>query len=179
VSALAEWFPSHQLEDGGWNCEAEEGNSSRSSFHSTLNGLRGLLAYEKITGLTHLRDARRLGEEYLLTRRLLYRATSGTLVGDFATEFLYPNRYRYSALAALDYFREAALVDETPGDPRLADAVEAVARAQQPDGTWLQGAVLRGRTWFDTDVGEGEPSRWLTLFATRTLQWWDETLHQV
>ena len=43
VSALAAWFPAHQLADGGWNCEAEEGNSTRSSFHSTLNALRGML----------------------------------------------------------------------------------------------------------------------------------------
>ena len=54
VSGLAEWFPAHRLEDGGWNCEAEEGNSTRSSFHSTLNAVRGMLAYEHITGVTRL-----------------------------------------------------------------------------------------------------------------------------
>ncbi len=38
-----------QLEDGGWNCEAENG-SVRSSFASTINVLEGLLAYERATG---------------------------------------------------------------------------------------------------------------------------------
>lgn len=172
VSSLAAWFPEHRLADGGWNCEAEEGDSTRSSFHSTLNALRGILAYERITGDTSLRDARRGGEEYLLSRRLLYRASTGELVGDFATRFVYPNRHRYSALAALDYFRDASLFDGTAPDWRLADAVEVVRAARQPDGTWLQTTPLPGRTWFDVDVGEGEPSKWLTLIGTRVLDWW-------
>lgn len=173
VAALAVWFPEHQLADGGWNCEAEEGDSVRSSFHSTLNALRGLLQYEQLTADTSLRDARRRGEEYLLTRRLLYRASTGERVGPFVDRFVYPNRHRYSALVALDYFREAALHDGIAPDPRLADAVEVVRAARQPDGRWLQTTPLAGRTWFDVDVPEGEPSKWLTLFASRVLDWWD------
>lgn len=49
VDELADWFVRHQLPDGGWNCEWIEG-STRSSFHSTLNSLKGLLAYEIATG---------------------------------------------------------------------------------------------------------------------------------
>ena len=89
---------------------------------------------------------------------------------------MYPNRHRYSALVALDHFRDAALLDGTPPDPRLADAVDVVRAARQPDGTWLQGTPLAGRTWFDVDVPEGEPSRWLTLIGTRVLDWWDQNL---
>ncbi|GAA1959504.1 squalene cyclase [Microbacterium deminutum] len=173
VSALAEWFPAHRLADGGWNCEAEEGNSTRSSFHSTLNAVRGMIAYERITGDTSLGDARRGGEEYLLSRRLLYRASTGDAVGDFTLKFVYPNRHRYSALAALDHFRDVSRLDGTQPDPRLGDAVDVVRGARRSDGVWLQGAPLPGRTWFDVDAPEGEPSRWLTLFGTRVLDWWD------
>lgn len=173
VSQLVRWFPEHRLEDGGWNCEAEEGDSTRSSFHSTLNAVRGMLAYERLTGDTSLREARHGGEEYLLTRRLMHRASTGEIVGDFVTRFVYPNRHRYSALAALDHFREVALVEGARPDPRLEDAAEAVRRARQPDGTWLQTRPLAGRTWFPVDVGEGAPSKWLTLFGTRALEWWD------
>lgn len=173
VSALAAWFPAHQLADGGWNCEAEEGNSTRSSFHSTLNALRGMLQYEQLTADVSLREARRRGEEYLLERRLLYRATTGAQVGPFVERFVYPNRHRYSALAALDYFREASLHDGTPPDPRLADAVDVVRAARRPDGTWLQTEPLAGRTWFPVDVAEGEASKWLTLMGARVLEWWD------
>jgi hypothetical protein len=38
-----------QLEDGGWNCEVENG-SVRSSFAITINVLEGLLAHERATG---------------------------------------------------------------------------------------------------------------------------------
>lgn len=173
VSRLVEWFPSHRLADGGWNCEAEEGNSVRSSFHSTLNALRGMLAYERFTGDTSLRETRHAGAEYLLSRRLIYRASTGEIVGPFVTRFVYPNRHRYSALFALDHFREAALHDGSRPDPRLADAIDVVRAARQLDGTWLQTTPLAGRTWFDVDVPEGQPSRWLTLMATRVLDWWD------
>jgi hypothetical protein len=173
VSALAAWFPAHRLADGGWNCEAEEGDSVRSSFHSTLNAVRGMLAYERITGDTSLRAARHGGEEYLLERHLLYRASTGEPVGDFVSRFVYPNRHRYSALAALDHFRDVALLEGTAPDPRLVEAVELVRAARQPDGTWLQTTPLPGRTWFDVDVAEGEPSRWLTLIGTRVLDWWE------
>lgn len=173
VAQLAAWFPAHRLADGGWNCEAEEGDSVRSSFHSTLNAVHGMLQYERITGDESLRDARHGGEEYLLHRHLMRRATTGEMVGDFVTEFVYPNRHRYSALTALDHFREVALFEGAPPDPRLADAIEVVRAARQPDGTWLQGTPLSGRTWFDVDAAEGEPSRWLTLIGGRALAWWD------
>ncbi|MFF3026597.1 squalene cyclase [Microbacterium sp. NPDC057944] len=173
VSRLVRWFPAHRLADGGWNCEAEEGRSVRSSFHSTLNALRGMLSYERTTGDTSLRETRHGGEEYLLRRRLLYRESTGKRVGDFVSEFTYPHRHRYSALTALDHFREAALLDGTEPDARLADAVMLVRAAQRPDGTWLQGAPLPGRTWFEVDAPEGEPSRWLTLSGTRVLDWWN------
>lgn len=173
VSRLVAWFPEHRLADGGWNCQAEEGDSTRSSFHSTLNAVRGMLAYERITGDTSLREARHAGEEYLLSRRLLYRASTGERVGEFVDQFLYPDRYRYSALAALDHFRDASDLEGTPPDHRLADAIELVRAARQSDGTWLQAGRLPGRTWFDIDVDEGERSPWLTLIGTRVLDWWD------
>ncbi len=175
VSRLVQWFPEHRLADGGWNCEAEEGDSVRSSFHSTLNAVRGMLSYERPTGDTSLREARHSGEEYLLRRGLLYRESTGERVGDFVREFAYPPRHRYSAMTALDHFREAALLEGSSPDERIADAVELLRAARQPDGTWLQGPELTGRTWFPVDAPEGESSRWLTLSGTRVLEWADAT----
>lgn len=173
VSALATWFVEHRLEDGGWNCEAEEADSTRSSFHSTLNAIRGMLQYEQITGDHSLREARHGGEEYLLTRRLLFRESTGERVGDFVEQFIYPNRYWYSALAALDHFREASLYEGRSPDPRLAEAIDVVRAKQQPDGTWLQDDRLAGRVWFDVDVRPTEPSPWLTFLGVRVLRWWN------
>ena len=92
VSTLARWFPEHQLPDGGWNCEWVEG-STRSSFRSTLNTIKGLLWFEQHTGGDDtLRAARRAAEEYLLERRLMYRKTTGELVAPWVTRFAYPFR---------------------------------------------------------------------------------------
>jgi hypothetical protein len=51
ITGIVDWFLEHRLPDGGWNCEWVEG-STRSSFHSTLNSLKGLLAYDVATGGT-------------------------------------------------------------------------------------------------------------------------------
>ena len=53
---LAERLLEEQLDDGGWNCDAQSSHSSdrpvstRSSFHSTICVLEGLLEYETATG---------------------------------------------------------------------------------------------------------------------------------
>ena len=168
VSGLATWFPEHQMDDGGWNCEWVNG-STRSSFHSTLNTVKGLLYYETATGGSDALSAvRKAGEEYLLERRLLRSRSTGEIVGPWATVFAYPFRWQYTALKAADHFRAADL-----RDPRLAEAIEVVRAARRPDGTWLQEHCYPGRVWFDVDVPPGEPSKWLTFYATRVLEWWD------
>ena len=173
VEPLAGWFVEHRMEDGGWNCDWVEG-STRSSFHSTLNSLEGLLAHEVATGGTEAtRAARRAAEEYLLERGLFRRRSTGEPVAPWATHFAYPFRWFYSSLRAADYFRSAALYDEIDPDPRMADAVEAIRSARQADGTWVQERRHPGRVWFHVDSEVGEPSKWLTLHAMRVLRWWD------
>lgn len=68
-----------QLEDGGWNCEAPK--SRRSSFHTTICVLEGLLEYEKAKGVTAaVTEARIRGQEYLLERRMFRRLSTGEVV---------------------------------------------------------------------------------------------------
>lgn len=173
MSANAAWFVEHQLPDGGWNCAWVEG-AQRSSVHSTVNSLAGLLDHEAATGGTPAtRAARRGGEEYLLERRLRRRLSTGELIGEWVDELTYPFRWPYTSLRALDHFRRAAGVDGVAPDGRMAEAVEVLRGARQADGSWLQGTPHRGRTWFDVDAPEGEPSRWLTLYGMRALAWWD------
>lgn len=173
VAGLVDWFAEHRLADGGWNCEWETG-STRSSYHSTLNALEALL-FREIYGpdRASLAPLRRGGEEYLLSRGLRRRSSTGEQVAPWATLLAYPPRYRYDVLRALDYFRRAA-VDGVRPDPRLAEAVEIVRAKRQPDGRWLQEANLPGQEWFPIDVAVGKPSPWLTLYATRVLRWWDD-----
>jgi hypothetical protein len=176
VSGLARWFVEHQMPEGGWNCEWVEG-STRSSFHSTINSLKGLLSFEAETGGSdELRAARHAGEEYLLRRRLMHRLSDGGVVAPWVMRFAYPFRWFYSVLNAADYFRAAALIDGVQPDPRMADAIGAIRDARASDGTWMQERRHPGRVWFEVDVPAGEPSKWLTFYGSRVLDWWDSAV---
>jgi hypothetical protein len=174
VSPIVGRLLGERLADGGWNCERANG-SVRSSFHTTINVLEGLLEFEKATGGTPAtRAARQAGEEYLLERSLFRRLSTGKPADDLYLRFLHPNRWRYDVLRALDYFRAASLHDGTPPDPRLAESVDVVRAKRLADGRWLLDWSLRGAVWFELDAAPGEPSRWVTLRALRVLKWWDE-----
>ena len=74
--SLARRLVAEQLNDGGWNCEAPK--SARSSFHTTICALEGLLEYERVVGSApEIATARRRGEEYLLERGLFRRRSTG------------------------------------------------------------------------------------------------------
>ncbi|MDT0277659.1 hypothetical protein [Blastococcus goldschmidtiae] len=169
VDGTAQRLLDDQLDDGGWNCWTEHG-STRSSFHSTINVLEGLLAHERATGGTpQTAAARRRGEEYLLERSLFRRKATGEVVSPAYLTFAFPPRWHYDVLRALDYFREAGAAP----DERAAEAVELVRGKQQPDGTWLLENTHPGTVHFALEDGDGRPSRWNTLRALRVLRWYE------
>lgn len=156
-----------QLEDGGWNCETENG-SVRSSFATTINVLEGLLAHERATGgISESIAARRRGEAYLLERKLFRRRSTGEVVNPAWLQFSFPIRWHYDVLRALDYFRSAG---DAP-DPRMDEAIALVRSSRQPDGTWLLENTHPGKVHFVLEDGDGRPSRWNTLRALRVLDW--------
>jgi hypothetical protein len=76
---LVERLLCEQLEDGGWNCEAPK--SVRSSFHTTICVLEGLLTYKQAEGATvDVTQARQRGQEYLLKRRLFRSLSTGAVI---------------------------------------------------------------------------------------------------
>ncbi len=159
-----------QLEDGGWNCEVENG-SVRSSFNTTIRVLEGLLAHERATGgSADSIAARRRGEEYLLERRLFRRKSTGEVVDPAWLQFSFPTRWHYDALRGLEYFRTAG---DRP-DPRIDEAIKLVREKQQPDGTWLLENTHPGAVHFALEDGDGRPSRWNTLRALRVLRWYEQ-----
>lgn len=169
VDSVAQRLTGDQLPDGGWNCEAERG-STRSSFHSTICVLEGLLEHEQATGGTPAsRVARDRAEEYLLERKLMRRKSTGGIISEDWLRFSYPTRWFYDVLRGLDYFRATGAAP----DRRLADAVELVRTKQKPDGTWLLENTHPGKVHFELEDGDGSPSRWNTLRALRVLHWFD------
>ncbi|HEX6945785.1 MAG TPA: squalene cyclase [Acidimicrobiia bacterium] len=172
VSPIVERLVTERLDDGGWNCERAEG-STRSSYHSTICVLEGLLEFEKATGGTaESKAARRTGEEFLLERHLYKRLGTGDPADDRFLSFHHPYRSRHDVLRGLDYFREASRVAGSPPDPRLAEAIEILRSRRLEDGTWALDWTERGRTWLVIEE-PGGPSRWITLRALRVLRWWD------
>jgi hypothetical protein len=167
-SDLARRLIGEQLEDGGWNCEAPQ--SVRSSFHTTICVLEGLLEYERTAGSSpEIAAARLRAEEYLLERGLFRRRSTGEVANQAFLELAFPPRYHYDVLRALDYFRAA---DVQP-DARLRDAVLFIENRRQADGRWLLDRAYDEALPFPCGESVGEPSRWNTLRALRVLRWWE------
>jgi hypothetical protein len=170
---LVDRLLSEQLGDGGWNCEAERG-SVRSSFHTTICVLEGLLAFEQAFGATpSVTDARKHAHEYLLDRRLLRRLSTGEMIKDRKTDqpwtqFAFPPLWHYDVLRALDYLRAARV----PPDARVEEAVAIVRARRQLDGRWLLDVRHENTVHEELAGPVGAPNRWITLRALRVLDWY-------
>jgi transcriptional regulator with XRE-family HTH domain len=168
VDPVVERLLGEQLADGGWNCEAVNG-STRSSFHTTICILEGLLGYENaLGGEPAVATARNRAEEYLLERRLFRRMSNGEIIDPVWTLFSFPPRFHYDVLRGLDYFRSTGAAP----DSRLSDGVELLESKRQADGRWTLENTHPARVYFEMDDGDGQPSRWNTLRAMRVLDWY-------
>ena len=167
VDGIVQRLVGEQLDDGGWNCEAENG-SIRSSFDTTISVLEGLLEYERATGGSADVTAARLdAQEYLLERGMFRRKSTGDIVDPAYTQFSYPTRWHYDVLRGLDYLRAAGVEP----DERSIEAIDLVRSKRDADGRWPLENTHPGRVHFEFDEGDGEPSRWNTLRAIRVLDW--------
>jgi hypothetical protein len=168
TEGLARRLLGEQLEDGGWNCDAP--TSARSSFHTTICVLEGLLEYGRAVGdSADIAAARRHGEEYLLERFLFRRRSTGEVANPEFLQLAFPPRYHYDILRALDYFREAGLQP----DPRMREAAELIASKQQADGYWILERAYDDVLAIGLGEEVGKPSRWITLRALRALRWFE------
>ncbi len=173
TESLARLLLGEQLEDGGWNCEAPK--STRSSFHTTICVLEGLLGYQRAVGPAHalapqIAFARRRAEEYLLERSLFRRLSTGEVVNPDFLEFAFPPRYRYDILRALDYFRSSGVGP----DARMGQAIQIIESKRQADGRWLLERSYGEGLAIPLGESVGEPSRWNTLRALRVLLWYKQ-----
>jgi hypothetical protein len=164
---LVDRLLSEQLADGGWNCEAERG-SVRSSFHTTICVLEGLLAFEQAFGARPpVTDARIRAQEYLLERRLLRRLSNGEIIDRKWTQFAFPTLWHYDVLRALDYLCAAGVQP----DARVEEAVATVHDRRQ-EGRWLLDVRHRNTLHQEMAGSVDAPNRWITLRALRVLNWY-------
>ena len=176
--ALAKQLLGQQLEDGGWNCEAVEPSakrpkSQRSSFHTTICVLEGLLAYEqagrKWTAVTRARER---AENYLLDRRMFRSLRTGEVIDERWLRFSFPTFWHYDVLRGLDYLRNAGVKP----DSRVGEAVEIVIERRHQNGRWPLNLLHRERIPLEMETDVGRASRWNTLRALRVLRWYNNSI---
>ena len=172
--SLANQLLCQQLEDGGWNCEAVEPSakrplSRRSSFHTTMCVLEGLLAYERAgRKFVAVTKARKRGEEYLLERRMFRSLRTGEVIDERWLRFSFPTFWHYDVLRGLDYLRNA----EINPDSQVREAIEIVMKRRHQNGRWPLNLLHRERIPLEIETDVGRASRWNTLRALRVLRWY-------
>jgi hypothetical protein len=167
VSGIVDRLLTEQMADGGWNCEQENG-SSRGSFDSTLNVLEGLLEYEASTAASaDVTRARVRGEEYLLERGLLRRRSDGAIGQSRWLSIGFPSAWFYDVGRVLDYLRVA----RPSADERMTEALDILESKRDAEGRWPLEVAHHDRLHVDLGEREGQPSRWITLRALRSLRW--------
>jgi hypothetical protein len=173
--ALANQLVREQLEDGGWNCEAMEPSpkrpkSRRSSFHTTICVLEGLLEYARAGGKSPVvTKARKRAEEYLLERRMFRSLRTGEVIDERWLCFSFPTFWHYDILRGLDYLRNAGVKP----DRRVSEAIEVVIQRRHQNGRWPLNLLHRERIPLEMETAVGSASRWNTLRALRVLRWYN------
>jgi hypothetical protein len=168
--ALANQLLREQLKDGGWNCEAPQ--SRRSSFHTTICVLEGLLAYERAGRKSAaVTKARKRAENYLLARRMFRSLGTGEVIEKRWLRFSFPTFWHYDVLRGLDYLRDAGIKP----DGRVSDAIEIVVERGHQNGRWPLNLLHPEHIPLDMETGVGRASRWNTLRALRVLRWYDNS----
>jgi hypothetical protein len=169
--ALANQLLSEQLEDGGWNCEAPK--SRRSSFHTTICVLEGLLEYERAGRKSAaVTKARKRAENYLLERHMLRSLRTGKIIDKRWLRFSFPTFWHYDVLRGLDYLRNAGIKP----DSRVDDAIEVVMKRRHQNGRWPMNRLHPEFIPLKMETEVGGASRWNTLRALRFLRWYYDSM---
>jgi hypothetical protein len=166
--ALAKQLLAEQLQDGGWNCEAPQ--SRRSSFHTTICVLEGLLEYERAGRKSAaVSKARKRGEEYLLERGMFRSLRTGKVIDKRWLRFSYPPFWHYDVLRGLDYLRNAGIEP----DSRAGEAIKIVMKRRHQNGRWPLNLLHPEFIPLQMETDVGKASRWNTLRALRVLHYYN------
>jgi hypothetical protein len=175
--ALAKQLLVEQLEDGGWNCEAQlespkRPKSRRSSFHTTICVLEGLLDYERAGGKSPaVTKARKRAENYLLERRMFRSLRTGEVIDRRWLRFSFPTFWHYDVLRGLDYLRNAGVKP----DSRVREAIEILIERRHQNGRWPLNLLHSEHIPLEMESAVGSASRWNTLRALRVLRWYNNS----
>jgi hypothetical protein len=168
---LANQLLGERLEDGGWNCEAPK--SRRSSFHTTICVLEGLLEYQRAGRKSAaVTKARKRAEEYLLERRMFRSLRSDEVIDKHWLCFSFPTFWYYDVLRGLDYLRNA----ELKPDSCVSDAMEIVMARRHQNGRLPLNFLHPEYIPLEMETDVGSARRWNKLRALRVLRWYDSSM---
>jgi hypothetical protein len=164
---LVEYLIDQQLVDGGWNCHSRGDKNKHSSFHTSIQALEALDAYNNAGGRVRTREATRRGREFFLAHKLYQSHRTGAVAIPASIRFPAFPEWHFDVLRGLEHFAHAG----APRDERLRDAIDVVRGAARKDGRWSTYSGYPGQQFFRLE--EPGPSRWNTCRVLLVLQWWD------
>ena len=157
-----------QLADGGWNCEAERG-SVRSSFHTTICVLEGLLAFEQAFGANSAGDRRAAARAGVSPR-----SSPAPAVVDGRRSSIRPgpsSRFRRSGTTTCC---ARSTTCARPACRRMSASrrpSRPCSRGARPMGAGCSTCDTKTRCMRRWPAPVGAPNRWITLRARRVLDW--------
>ena len=172
MHSIVDFLCSMQMKDGGFNCRSA---AVHSSLHTTLSVLEGMTEYLNNGYTYRAADIRKIipqSVEFILLHRLYKSDHTGEIISRAFMTPVYPPRWKYDILRALDYMRYSQI----PYDPRMRDALDAISAKRKKDGRWNNYAGYSGKVHFDMEPA-GAPGRWNTLRALRVLKYYDWNEH--
>ena len=172
LGTVIDFVLTQQLADGGFNCRLNRSGARHSSVHSTLSVLEGIREYNAagyIYRLDELKQIESEAQEFLLRHHLYKSDHTGATIHPSFLKLVYPPRWRYDILRALDYFQSVRY----PYDERLQDALDVLKEKQLLDGRWKTQAHHPGEVHFMMEEA-GKPSRWNTLRCLRVLEYYSQ-----
>lgn len=171
LRSVVDFIISQQLTDGGFNCRLNRSGARHSSMHSTISVLEGIREYIAAGYAFRAEELNRIegeAQEFLLRHRLFKSDHTGAVIHPSFLKLVYPPRWRYDILRALDYFQSVGY----PYDERLQDALDILKEKRLSDGRWKTQAHHPGEVHFQMEQA-GKPSRWNTLRCLRVLEYYD------
>lgn len=150
IDEMIHYLLQQQMLDGGWNCSAVYGHSTKSSIHTTLSVLEAYADYENYgyrSLLASIQEQTPEGQAYLLQRNLMRSKSTNEIILPYIVDFHFPTRWKYDVLRALSYF--AAI--NYPYEPALKEGLELLKKKFER-GYLIKGPTLTGRIHFHMET---------------------------
>ncbi|MGM0899100.1 MAG: hypothetical protein ACQEV0_14430 [Bacillota bacterium] len=177
IDEMVHYLIGMQMPDGGWNCAAVHGTSTKSSINTTLSVLEAYADYEKqgfSDSFPAMKKQTQEGQAYLLRRNLMRRETTNEIILPYIVQFHFPARWKYDILRALSYF--AAI--NYPYVAPLNEALE-ILKKKFEKGYLTRGPQHTGRVHFrmeTTKVGAMNTLRGLMVLKHYDLDCYEEII---